>query len=209
MPLPPKQQRFCEEYIKHLNSARAARAAGSPERSAGQRGYELLGIAAVQAEIERLMAERSKRVQFDQDRILREIRHIALSDLRQLFRKDGTIKHPHEWPAHVARAVASFEVVEEFAGSGRDRTQIGYTKKVKFWDKTKAIELGGRHLGMFSEKDDADKFKPDTSALAKTLADQYDALLKEELARHGTRHGDSPKSETPPDDVSGLLPAKT
>jgi phage terminase small subunit len=208
MPLPPKQQRFCEEYIKHLNSAEAARAAGSPERSAGQRGYELLGKPEVQAEIQRLMKERGDRVRFDQDRILREIRYIALSDLRKLFREDGTMKHPHQWPKYVARAVASFEVVEEFEGSGRDRVHVGYTKKVKFWDKTKAIELGGRHLGMFSQDDDAKKKPTDTSTLAASLAEQLDKLVREKELIHAARPANPDKAESAPADALGLLPAK-
>ena len=35
---------------------------------------------------------------------------------------------------------------------GDDREKIGDTQKVKLLDKTKALELLGKHLGMFKEK---------------------------------------------------------
>jgi hypothetical protein len=37
-------------------------------------------------------------------------------------------------------SVASVEVFEEFQGPGEDRQLIGYTKKVKLWDKNAAID---------------------------------------------------------------------
>ena len=51
-------------------------------------------------------------------------------------------------------AIASVEVREEFEGQGESRKLVGYTRKVKFWDKPSAINMVMRHLGLF-EKDNA------------------------------------------------------
>jgi hypothetical protein len=55
--------------------------------------------------------------------------------------------------------VASVEVVEEFAGTGAKRVQIGWVKKVKLWDKNPSIEKAMKFLGMF-EKDNKQKTDP-------------------------------------------------
>ena len=37
-------------------------------------------------------------------------------------------------------------------GTGRDREKVGVTRKVKFWDKPRALELLGKYLKMFTDK---------------------------------------------------------
>src|SRR5690606_12769340 len=84
--------------------------------------------------------------------ILRELRRIGLSDVRQMYREDGSLKPPHEWPAELASVVSMIESDELFEGFGREREQVGYTKKVKLWDKMRALEMLGKNLAMFTEK---------------------------------------------------------
>lgn len=76
-----------------------------------------------------------------------ELAKLAYFDLRQLYREDGSLKDPREWDDATAAAVASVEVFEEFAGKRKDRKQIGHTKKVKTWDKNRALDMLLRHLG--------------------------------------------------------------
>jgi hypothetical protein len=85
-------------------------------------------------------------------RILNEIRSIGLVDIRQIYDDDGKLKHPKDWPDGIAAALVSVETDELFEGHGRDREQIGYTKKVRFQDKLRALEMWGKELGMFIQK---------------------------------------------------------
>jgi hypothetical protein len=91
------------------------------------------------------------RIEWAVERILKELRKIGLVDIREIYDESGCIKDPRLWSDELAHTVQSLEVFEEFEGRGADRKQIGYTKKVKFWDKTKSLELLGKNLKIFAD----------------------------------------------------------
>jgi phage terminase small subunit len=68
------------------------------------------------------------------------------------FDDTGALKSPNNWPDDLAAVVASVETDELFEGSGEDRNQIGYTKKLKVWEKVKAIEALSKLMG-YNEPD--------------------------------------------------------
>ncbi|MFY4004906.1 terminase small subunit [Achromobacter denitrificans] len=79
-PLTPKVLRFIDEYLVDLNGAHAAKRAGYSAKSAKEIAYELLGKPVVAEAIAAAKAERSKRVQVDQDAILRNLLAAAHAD---------------------------------------------------------------------------------------------------------------------------------
>jgi len=81
-------------------------------------------------------------------RVILELRHIAFASLKDLYDNEGKLKPVAEWPKQAAQAVAALESDELFQG----REKIGLTRKVKQWDKLKALELIGRTIDMFSDK---------------------------------------------------------
>lgn len=85
-------------------------------------------------------------------RILKEIRLLAFTDHRELYTPDKRMKHPTEWSKELGAVVEGYEVVEYFEGVGRDREQVGWLKKVKLYDKQKALELYGKYLKMFGDR---------------------------------------------------------
>lgn len=84
--------------------------------------------------------------------VLSEVKRMSKADVRTLFHEDGRLKLPHEWDEATAKCVASIEVDELFEGAGKERAQVGWTKKIKLWDKLKANELMGKHLAMWIER---------------------------------------------------------
>lgn len=86
------------------------------------------------------------------DIIFQQLMSVAKSKLRTLFNEDGSLKSPHDWPEDADAFVASIETEELFDGAGDERQHIGYTKKIKLWDKLKSIEMLGKKLGLFAEK---------------------------------------------------------
>lgn len=149
-----REKQFCREYVKDMNGVRAALAVGFTKnaRSASVYACNLLAKPNIKAFLKKLNEERAARTLLDGDEILREIKKIATSDVRRLFdSKTGAVLPMTEWPDDVAACVSSIEVDEIYAGRGAERVLIGYTKKIKLWDKPKSQENLGRNKGLFKD----------------------------------------------------------
>ena len=139
-----KQQCFCEEYLIDLNATQAAIRAGYSVNSASNISSELLAKTAISENINREMAIRSKRTGVNADRVINELAKVAflnpadLVDFRSASLLDGA-------RAADTAAVASVKV-KEVSG---DFDSI--EREIKFCDKLKALELLGKHLGMFTD----------------------------------------------------------
>jgi len=160
--IPPKRRLFVAEYMKDFNGTEAAKRAGFSPKSAYQLAFRMLKRVEIQQEIETALQKRMEVKGITKDRVLTEIARLAFGDTRRLFTPEGSLKMPSEWDDETAAAVAGIEVTEEYGGRGEDRTLTGYTKKVKQWEKTRALELLGRHLKLFGDKngDNGDKPAP-------------------------------------------------
>lgn len=153
MALTDKQRRFCEEYVADLNATQAAVRAGYSVKTANEQGARLLANVSVSAEIARLQRERAARTEVTADRVLTELARVAFGDPRRMFAADGTLKPPAEWDDDTAAAVAGLDTEEEHTTGTDGKTSTATrTKKLKRLDKLKALELIGRHLGMFADR---------------------------------------------------------
>lgn len=149
--LSAKQEAFIEQYLLLLDATEAAwRASGgiTTRKSAHVTGQRWLKIPEVAAEIKRRRLARSKRVQASTDDVLRELIRLMGSDVRRVLRDDGRLMDVKKLPTEVARTIASIEVVER---QGRGGTGESTVTKLRFWDKTKVLEMLCRHLGLFEE----------------------------------------------------------
>lgn len=143
-----KQHMFVLEYIVDLNASAAYRRAGFRARgnSAEVNAARLLRNAQVAEAIDKAMAERAARTEITQDRVLRELARIAFFDPRRAFNDDGSLKPISEMDDDTAAAIASLDVAEIGGGEG------GVIHKLRLADKLRALELIGKHLGMFRDR---------------------------------------------------------
>ena len=151
------QKRFCDEYLIDLNATRAYKVAYSrckKDETANVNGSKLLRNTKVQEYIAERMKEREQRTEITQDMVIKELAKIAFLDIRKLYTENGQLKNIADIDSEIAGAISSLETLEEYEGYGDDREKIGDTQKVKLLDKTKALELLGRHLGIFNDKID-------------------------------------------------------
>lgn len=86
------------------------------------------------------------------DRVLKELKHIGTVDLAGAYTPDGKLKDMAEIPEEIRRCIAGVETEELYDGVGKDRAWIGYTKKLKLFDKIKALELIGKKFAMFVDR---------------------------------------------------------
>lgn len=141
--LTPKQKRFVAEYMVDLNATQAAIRAGYSEKRASEIGYQLLQKTTVQAEIRKAMADREERTGVTQDWVVQELYKIAHADRGGIAKVVGGVRV-------VLTDTDELDDEQRAALVGVEATKFGI--KVTTCDKLKALELLGRHLGMFTDK---------------------------------------------------------
>lgn len=150
--LTPQQVLFCQEYVKDLNGTQAAIRAGYSEKGARTQASVHLTNPLICVKIKELNDEKLNAVKVDANTILSELLKLATSDIRKLFDSKGALLPCELWPDDIARAVSSVQVDEIEEYEGGERHFVGYTKKVKLWNKNHALELLGKHLSLFIDK---------------------------------------------------------
>lgn len=141
-----KQKRFCEEYLIDLNATQAAIRAGYSPKTAGQIGNRLLKNVQIRARIAAARAEQSKRTGVNADRVIRELARIAFVNPTEVIDTDKATVLPGASKDDTA-AIASVKVKTSNSDTGKS-----VEREIRFHDKNKALELLGRHLGMFNDK---------------------------------------------------------
>ena len=157
-----KQKRFCDEYLIDLNATQAAIRAGYKKQYANKFVYKILNNPNVKEYLEKRMKDREERTEITQDDVVREIAAIAFSNPSDFFKvidrpitaggipvrdEDGNIK-----------TYKDVEFINTDNLSEANKKAIAGIKQgsngleVKLNDKLKALELLGRHLGMFKDK---------------------------------------------------------
>ena len=159
-----KQKRFCDEYLIDLNATQAAIRAGYSARTANEQGARLLANVSVQEYIARKMAERSRRTGVNQDRVVLELAKIAFVKMTDVVNSNGEIKADAS-PDDLSciESIKYKESDNEFGGS--------VEREVKIGSKLKALELLGKHLGMWNDKLDVNVTNPIVISGADALED--------------------------------------
>lgn len=129
--LTPKQQRFVEEYLVDLNATQAAIRAGYSVRNADKIAFQLLGKTRVAEAIAAAKAERSARVAVSADYVLNNLVEIVERSMQR---------------APVVNMKGEQVVDEE------GRSVWRFDGKTA----TKALELLGKHLGMYKDRVESD-----------------------------------------------------
>lgn len=143
--LTAKQEMFVQEYLIDLNATQAAIRAGYSTATAKDIGCENLAKPNIRARIDEALAERSKRTGVNQDRVIRELARIAFVNAENVINpNDATVKA--DASEDDTAAIASVKV-KTVSGDEFDSTE----REIKFADKLKALELLGKHLGMFKD----------------------------------------------------------
>lgn len=185
-----KQKRFADEWLVDLNGTRAYKAAYpsvKKDETARVNASRLLTNANVKTYIQERQKEREKRTEITQDSVLRELALIAFakaSDYARVVEKDAMVEvdgnmvpvldeDGNQVKYRTVEPILTDELTEDqkkaiaVIKKGRDGFEI------KPYSKIQALELLGKHLGMFTEKVEVKNTTPNV----------FEGLTTEELKK--------------------------
>lgn len=184
MSLTAKQKRFCDEYLIDLNATQAAIRAGYSEKTAYRTGADNLRKPKIEEYIAKRQKELSRSTEITQERVIKELALIAFSN-------NADYAHVVEKKMKAEVGGALVDVLDEDGKPVMYRTvepvlteelteeqkrALAVIKKgregleVKSCDKVKALELLGKHLGIFTDKIEANVNDTTRSELSELLA---------------------------------------
>ena len=185
-----KQKRFADEWLVDLNGTRAYKVAYpsvKKDETAKAAASRLLTNVNVKAYIQERQKEREKRTEITRDRVLHELALIAFakaSDYARVVEKDAMVEvdgnmvpvldeDGNQVKYRTVEPILTDELTEDqkkaiaVIKKGRDGFEI------KPYSKIQALELLGKHLGMFTEKVEVKNTTPNA----------FEGLTTEELKK--------------------------
>ncbi len=143
--LNPSQVQVLCALLAGRTQQQAAEAAGVTQSGVSY----MLSLPAFQEALAKARADIAHQAQIDAQWLISELVPIARADIRQFFDNDGSFLDMATWTEDMGKSVASIEVNELFDGVGKEREQIGVTKKLRFWPKTDAVDKLAKLLGAY------------------------------------------------------------
>ena len=137
--LTERQKRFADEYLKDLNATSAARRAGYKDPNFGR---QLIAKPNVFAYIQKRIKDREQRTEITQDRVLQELAAVGFAKGTDYASIDGSGRVKLCPTGGLSEAQKSSVIYIK-------ETQAGV--ELKLADKFRALELLGRHLGLFDK----------------------------------------------------------
>jgi len=184
MALTDKQKLFADEYLIDLNATRAYKAAYKSckkDETARANGSRLLTNANVAEYIEQRMKDREKRTEITQDFVLKELYAIASSngsDFAQvveepIIQNNKYVKDPDTGKLRmqeVVKIIPTDKLPEDKQKAIAGIKEGKYGIEVSTCDKVRALELLGRHLGMFKDRVEVTGLNEEKSKLDSVIA---------------------------------------
>ena len=155
MKLTPKQMRFVDEWLIDFNGKQAAVRAGYSAKTAEATAARMLRNVKVQAEISRRQKDLQRRTEVSQDRVVKELARVAFSNATNAVQVQPRTIVGADGKKIVIQTVAltaTAELTDDQRAAIAQIKQGANGIEVKMYDKIKALELLGRHIGMFNDK---------------------------------------------------------
>ena len=144
--LTAKQEKFVQEYLVDLNATQAAIRAGYKAKNAYQTGAENLRKPQIAEALQEARKKQETRTQITADRVLQALADIAFADPGEYQTVEGgelTLTDTERIPAGKRRALQGYRI-----GKGGPEAVLA--------DKLRALELLGKHLGIFEKPEEQD-----------------------------------------------------
>jgi phage terminase small subunit len=148
--LTPKEERFCYQYVLHLNAAKAATSAGYAEQSARITGCRLLTKTNIQKRIKYLKENLAETAGISSLRVIKEHEKIAFSSIAHLhntwLERTEFERLTDDQKACIKNI--STKIVKRNMGTNDepDIVDVEYVK-IELYDKLKSIDIINDMLG--------------------------------------------------------------
>ena len=145
-----QQQAFVNEYVVHFDATRAARTAGYSEKSVMSQACQLLKNPKVQKGINEALENYGLKHDVLKKRVLDQLANIAFSDITDFQEWSGDYATLKDSKGLTKGQRAAIQEVKVTTITKEDSAT--HSVHVKLCSKEKALELLGKHLGMFTDK---------------------------------------------------------
>lgn len=198
--LTDKQERFVREYVVDFNAAAAARRAGYSAKTATRQGPQLLVNPSVAARIKPLLEELNANATLRRQDVLDEVERLVTANPADAFEVEPATQHGParlqlrpltEWPRALQSRIGGFKVLKvtrtsHTAQDGTEVSTFAELVEIKLRNNDKALELAGRHLGLWTEEEGGG---PDGKPILQINVGGMPWLTPEEQRRRGIPPG--------------------
>jgi phage terminase small subunit len=150
----PKQEKFCQEYLKCGNASEAYRLSynisNMKPQSVNRAAKQLLDNTKIASRLKEIQAPALQKTEITLEKTLSEIARLAYSDPRKLYDENGELKPIHTLDDDTAACIGGITFDTDQQGNR-------YVKSIKTWDKNSALEKLGKHFKMFVERLEIDQ----------------------------------------------------
>lgn len=150
-----KQENFCQAYVRLGHKSAAYREAYdvSDSPTVASRATRLTNNDAVMARIKELQEEVQVRNNITLDELIQTLAAVVRFDIADLYDSNGALRSIADMPKETRQMIQQLDVSEVYSRTTKEgRELLGYTKKVKTYNRIDAIEKLMKHLGGY-EKD--------------------------------------------------------
>ena len=160
--LTAKQERFCREYIIDYNGQKAGERAGYSKATARIVCCDLLSKPKIRKRVKELQEEVADRLNISVDRVLCEYAKLAFTDLPGIVHWEKGLMKIEDFqnlsPDQKA-CIKKFKVKTVNKILDGESIPVDVVE-IELHDKRGALDMIGKHLGMFVEKHDLNVFTP-------------------------------------------------
>lgn len=178
MALTPRQILFVNEYLVDFDAKAAAIRAGYSKKGARVQAYRLMNNPEIEAEIDKLIEERTDKIHVTRNLIIQELVKIAISDIKDFVEVKEFNKYNKN--GEVIGTYKDLVLREDFEDMDTSVIkEISYDKNgkinIKLWDKIAALNTLAKHKGMLKEQVEITRGE---NPLEDLSTDEIRALLK-------------------------------
>lgn len=181
--LTEKQEKYCQMYLVSGNQAAAYRVAYDADAMNVNTVYSeacrLHANPKITTRIKELQQEAYERNKVTLDEMIQTLAGMVRFDIADLYDEEGKLLPLRQMPLAARQMINQLDSDELFTIIDGHREVIGFTKKIRTYNKLDAVEKLMKHLGGY-EKDNLQR-KPESLVTPLVLADgrTYDDLKNE------------------------------